>query len=106
MSMNSVYQILKAIDVAFENQDFKLERDLNLEKLNLSKHRRTLILETLSDNEYIEGISVAYNHSYITNQKISSPRLTLLGRDYLENNSSMKKAYAALKELKEWIPGY
>lgn len=64
--MNSVYQIIKAIDVAFENKNFDLERDLNLEKLKISEHRRTLILEAISNSGYIEGLPVSYNHSYVS----------------------------------------
>ena len=73
MSMNSVYQILKAIDVAFENQDFNLERDLNLEKLDISEHRRTQIIDELYKNGYIEGLSVSWGRSSSAILNISNP---------------------------------
>ena len=38
----TIFQILKAIDVAFENQDFNYETTLDLKKLKISKHRLEL----------------------------------------------------------------
>ena len=95
---NSVYQILKAIDISFKNQDFNFERDLDLKKLKISDYRRELIIESLVDFGFVEGITVSYDmyrDSYIN---IKDPRLTSAGTNYLEKNSSMKKSYAALKE--------
>ena len=50
-------------------------------------------------------MSIRFGISYDPFTRFHVPRLTLTGLDYLENNSSMKKAYKILKEAKEWIPG-
>ncbi len=104
MSMKSVYQILKAIDVSYENQDFNYEKTFDLEQLKISEHRLELILESLLNDEYIQGIKF---HKFDQGGGVIAgiPELTLTGMNYLENNSSMKQAYKALKEIKEWIPG-
>ena len=97
MSLDTtIFQILKAIDVAFENDNF------DLSKLNISRRRLVLLLEQLKLNGYITGILIPLNfNDEVTFHNI---RLTLKGLDYLENNSSMKKAYKLLKEIKGWIP--
>ena len=101
----TIFQILKAIDVAFENQDFNYETTLDLKKLKISKHRLELFIEELIDKNYIKGIVVKHSINGNPIILISNPRLTLDGLDFLENTSSMKKAYKFLKEAKEWIPG-
>lgn len=106
MSLDStVFQILKAIDVAYENNNFNLEETLNLEKLKISERRRELLLDELKNNGYITGISVVRAVGGYSAISINNPRLTLTGMDFLENNSAMKKAYEFLKEAKGWIPG-
>ena len=106
MSLDTtIFRILKAIDIAYEKNNFNLDETLNLEKLVISERRLILMLEQLKEKNYITGISL--NHSISGHIKIgfNNPRLTLDGLDFLENNSSMKKAYKMLKEAKEWIPG-
>ena len=103
MSLDTtIFQILKAIDVAFENDNFDFSNILDLNKLNISRRRLVLLLEQLKLNGYITGILIPLNF----NDEVTfhNDRLTLKGLDYLENNSSMKKAYKLLKEIKGWIP--
>ena len=103
MSLDTtIFQILKAIDVAFENDNFDFSNTLDLSKLNISRRRLVLLLEQLKLNGYITGILIPLNF----NDEVTfhNDRLTLKGLDYLENNSSMKKAYKLLKEIKGWIP--
>lgn len=40
---------------------------------------------------------------YITGLK--DAKVTMDGIEYLENNSTMKKVYETLKEVRNWIPG-
>ena len=54
-STNSIYQILKAIDISFENQNFDFDNTLSLEKLKISKHRLNLLLNNLIDDGLIQG---------------------------------------------------
>ena len=100
----TIYQILKSIDVSFENQNFNYETTLDINKLKISEHRLHLLLDELIEKGYIKGISVHYSLSGYSGLSINNPRLTLDGLDFLENNSSMKKAYKLLKEAREWLP--
>ncbi|MBP9479059.1 MAG: hypothetical protein KBF12_10600 [Sebaldella sp.] len=106
-STNSIYQILKAIDISFENQNFDFDNTLSLEKLKISKHRLNLLLNNLIDDGLIQGFlrSRALGQT-MPSLKPLNPSLTSQGLMFLEENSAMKKAYSTLKELKEWIPGY
>ncbi len=101
----SIFQILKAIDVSYERQNFDYDKTFDLEKLKISKQRLELLLENLIDDGHIKGLIVkinSYNNPLIT---CSNPRLTTSGLLFLEENSKMKKAYEVLKEIKGWIPG-
>lgn len=101
----TIFRILKAIDVAYENNNFNLEKTLNLEKLGISERRLILMLEQLKEKNYITGISTVNSVTGYIHISINNPRLTLDGMDFLENNTAMKKAYKMLKEAKEWVPG-
>lgn len=102
----TIFRILKAIDVAYENNNFNLEETLNLEKLGISERRLILMLEQLKEKNYITGISTVNSITGYIHISINNPsRLTLDGMDFLENNTAMKKAYKMLKEAKEWVPG-
>ncbi len=84
---NSVYKILRAIDTSSGRGDFDVERDLNLDKLKISEYRRELIIESLVEFGYIEGITISsdiYRDSVI---KAEAPRLTSAGMECLENSS-------------------
>jgi len=104
MSMKSVYQILKAIDISYENQDFNLEKTLNLEKLKISEHRRRLILENLLNSGYMEGLKFSRCLGGAVGINVSSPRLTLAGMDYLEMDSTMQKIQVELTNPEEIAP--
>lgn len=101
----SIYQILKAIDVSYENKNFNYEITFDLKKMEISKHRLELLLENLIDDGYIQGLKIARDLKGNPTISIGLPRLTTAGLIYLEENSSMKKAYEILKEIKGWIPG-
>ena len=106
MSLDTtIFQILKAIDWSYENNDFIYSETLNLEKLNISNQRLELLIEELVDKNYIKGLSVSRSISGHVHISKSKPRLTLDGLNFLEDNTSMKNAYKVLKEVKGWIPG-
>lgn len=102
----SIFQILKAIDVAFEEKNFDYDSTFDLNKLNISEHRLELLLENLVNDGFIDGISISRSLYGDANIAISTPRLTTSGLLYLEENSTMKKAYETLKELRGWIPTF
>lgn len=101
----TIFQILKAIDLSYENQNFNFETTLDLEKMKISQHRLDLLLENLINDGYIQGIKVVRCSGGSPLVSIGLPRLTNAGLFYLEDNTEMKKAYNILKEIKGWIPG-
>jgi putative uncharacterized protein FNV0885 len=106
MSLDTtIFRILKAIDIAYEENNFNFDETLNLKKLGISERRLILMLEQLKEKNYITGISTITSISGHIHIGINNPRLTLEGMDFLENNTDMKKAYKMLKEAKEWFPG-
>ncbi|MCF2628941.1 hypothetical protein I6E36_12720 [Fusobacterium mortiferum] len=101
----TIFQILKAIDVSYEEKNFDFEKTFDLSKLKISSHRLDLLLENLINDGYIIGLNVSrsiYGEASIT---VDTPRLTTQGLLFLEENTVMKKAYNTLKEIKDWIPG-
>ena len=94
-----VYMILKTIDESFENDNFSIESTLNHNKFKISEKRLLVILEDLILYNYITGISVKYGLSGKTSISINRPRLTLMGIEYLENNTAMKRAYKKAIEI-------
>ncbi|MDP0506858.1 MAG: YjcQ family protein [Fusobacterium sp. JB019] len=103
--MKTVYRILKIIDLSRDKEDFNFDKEFDLEKLEIDEKRFEDILETLNENGYIKGIKISRSINGASTISISSPRLTLDGMEYLEENTVMKNVYKALKEAKEWIPG-
>lgn len=101
----SIYQVLKAIDISYEKDNFDFKTTLDITKLNISKRRLELILENLSNDGYIIDINVRRDSGGNAIIAIGTPRLTTAGLIFLEENTAMKKAYEALKEARGWIPG-
>ncbi|WP_289087383.1 YjcQ family protein [uncultured Veillonella sp.] len=100
----AIYLILKSIDFAFENN---LHRDIfDLDKIKISERRLRIILKSLYDSGYIDGIDFIYvMNDDIPDYKLMGCYLTIQGMLFLEENSTMKTVYRTLKEAKEWIPG-
>lgn len=97
----SMYQILKAFEVA-SYQDYFDYSLFESDKLGITDKEIQIILKNALDEGLIKGI---YMSPILKGFKAVSPQLTTKGYDFLENNSSMKKAYNLLKEMKGWIPG-
>ncbi len=56
MSLDTtIFRILKAIDVAYEENNFNFDETLNLKKLGISERRLILMLEQLKEKNYITG---------------------------------------------------
>jgi len=100
----AIFQILKAIETLDDSVDFNLFEVFDISKINLSEKLLIKILKNLIEEGYIKNfqITVSGNNIFTSNY----PELTLKGMLFLEENSSMKKAYRTLKEIKGWIPGF
>lgn len=100
----AIFQILKAIETLDDSVDFNLFEVFDISKINISEKLLIKILKNLIEEGYIKNfqIIVSDNNIFTSNY----PELTLKGMLFLEENSSMKKAYRTLKEIKGWIPGF
>lgn len=98
-----IYRILKYIEVCMDYAEFD-EEHFTAKHFGVSEDRFYFLLKTLVDDGYVKGIKCesAKTGNYYA---LISPRLTLAGMEYLEDNSMMKKAYKALKGIKDIIPG-
>ena len=75
------------------------------EWLGIPKSYWNSIMGNLCDKGFIKGIgeySVPGKDIY----ELKRPEITMDGIEYLQNNSTIVKAKAALKELKEMVPGF
>ncbi|MGL4934651.1 MAG: YjcQ family protein [Cetobacterium sp.] len=111
----AIFRILKAIDISYENDSFSFKETFNLEKFNISEKRFNAILVDLIKEGYIDGFAFEPLNPLLKKVTLKtkepsvfvafSPRLTLKGMTYLEENTTMKKVYNFLKETKSWFPG-
>lgn len=98
-----VYQILKILEVALDYAEMD-ETVLSAERLDITENRRNAILLMLMESEYIVGVKVAKSMGG-TWYDLRNIRITLKGLEYLNENSTMKKAANLLKGIKDTIPG-
>lgn len=100
----AIFQILKAIETLDDSVDFNLFKVFDISKINISEKLLIKILKNLIEEGYIKNFQIAVSGNNIFTSNY--PELTLKGMLFLEENSSMKKAYKTLKEIKGWIPGF
>ncbi|MBQ7564619.1 MAG: YjcQ family protein [Lachnospiraceae bacterium] len=94
-----LYACLKA------GEDPKLE-EISDSRLNIPERYWYSIITMLYREGYIEGMK-EINTVWMpeTYYSFDRPTITVKGIEYLEDNSMMKKARDALKELKAMVPG-
>ena len=103
-NFNVIYKILKRLEKAMDYDEFDFEQ-ISAESLGISRNKWCRIIEMLAQNGYIQGVTVKYSIDG-NNALISAynPVITLKGLEYLNENSFMKKAAKAAKEIKDIIP--
>jgi hypothetical protein len=100
-----IYRILKTLQKWRGREDFNNEL-ISAQKMGLSYESWEQLIIELQENGYING--VVYSQS-ITDKfphlaEPITPRITLKGIAFLEDNSLMSKAANVLKMLGEFIP--
>lgn len=94
-----MYKILRSLEKAMDSDEF----DTNLispEVLGISKNRRDSLLSMLVENSYIDGVYVArYQNESAPVVHLQTPRITIKGLEYLQENSMMQKCAAAAKGI-------
>ena len=101
-----IYKILKILEKAMDLEEFDTAA-ISAEKFNISRPRWEKILIMLQKSGYIEGI--VYEQDFTDySPRICEPIrpvITLLGLEYLSENTTMKKVAGILKGIKDVVPG-
>ena len=102
-----VYQILaylytclktdEAVDPALLQHDSKM--------MDINRNYWVYIIENLQEQGYIRGAELSFAMGHVlVNADLSACQITPAGIEYLCDNSTLKKAYRFLKEIKGIVP--
>ncbi|GAA0679045.1 YjcQ family protein [Clostridium cadaveris] len=98
-----IYKILKILEKTMDAEEFDNQL-ISYETLGISKIRWSKIMKMMLDNGYIEGVrNIEYDGATSPIIKMINPTITLLGLEYLEENSLMKKAADLAKGISNII---
>ena len=103
-SFTDIYKILHGLESCMDMETVNLDM-ISPETMKISKERWEKYLEMLQDEGYIKGVKIS---TYISGAKVVNAdniQITLKGLEYLNENSMMKKAYRAIKGIKDVVPG-
>ena len=100
-----IYKILSHLE---KSMDFEIvdTEVISCTRLGISRIRWEEILIMLKQSGYITGIVVDQGYSDYSPRIVEpiTPRITLKGLEYLQENSMMKKAYKTIKGIKDIAP--
>ncbi|MFC4661729.1 YjcQ family protein [Oceanobacillus aidingensis] len=100
-----ILAILKYLNDSMDEEKIDFSK-VNEKSLDVSYPRYCRVLTMMVDEGLISGLApITFMESTYTEYKPVSPIITLKGIDYLEENKLTKRAYAFLKEKREWVPG-
>lgn len=97
-----IYRILRYLEKAMDYDEPDMTC-ISAEALKLTEQRWTMMMEMLSDEGYIKGFSVQRGIDGSIVVSSSTPRITLKGLEYLQENSLMKKAAELAKGVADII---
>ena len=86
-----IYKILRYLEKAMDFDELDFDR-ISASGLHLSEQRWAAIMEMLATEHYVDGVSVKRSVDGNIMVSFVSPRITLRGLEYLQENSMMKKA--------------
>ncbi|WP_342573723.1 YjcQ family protein [Solibacillus sp. FSL K6-1781] len=100
-----VLAILKYIEESLDDPRIDFSK-VNPEALGVSEPRYNRIIAMMLDEDLITGLTeVNWSEQEYPEYKAINPNITMYGLEYIQQNKPSAKAYAILKEIKEWIPG-
>ena len=102
-NFKAIYLILSEFEKQMDVPNFDESR-IDAGALGISQERWARYMEMIADLDYIKGITVKRNVLGETVVQMISPRITLKGLEYLQENSIMKRAYNAVKGIADLIP--
>lgn len=97
-----IFKILKLLEEAMDYDEFDMSK-LSAEFFGITENRLNTILRMLQEEGYVHG--VVYKTGLSGVKVTQNFGITLKGLEYLEENSTMKKAAALLKGIKDTVPG-
>lgn len=98
-----IYKILKILEKTMDAEEFDNQL-ISYETLGISEIRWSKIMKMMLVNGYIEGVrNIEYDGATSPTIKMINPTITLLGLEYLEENSLMKKAADLAKGISNII---
>ena len=101
-NFKAIYRILRYLEKAMDYDEPDLDR-ISAKELNLSEQRWTAIMKMLADEGYVDGLSVKQSLDGDVVVSISTPRITLKGLEYLQENSMMRRAANLAKGIADII---
>jgi len=101
----TVYRILKILKDNMDNEDFDTDL-ISAKRLKISLPKWSRLIKMMADSYYITGVTVQYisGQSY-PDIEMGYVELTLIGMEYLSENSVMQRIAKTLKGIKESVPG-
>ena len=99
----AVYKILSALEKAMDLPEFDISQ-ISASALGVSEQRWARYIEMMVDVGYIKGVSIQSNVVSELMVEVDDIRITLKGREYLQENSIMQRIYKAAKGIKDVIP--
>ena len=97
-----IYRILRYLEKALDYDEPNMDC-ISAKALKLSDQRWVALMEMLSKEGYIDGFSVQSTVDGSILVSSSTPRITLKGLEYLQENSLMKKAAELAKGVADII---
>lgn len=101
-NFKAVYKILSALEKAMDLPEFDISQ-IGAEVIGVSEERWARYIEMMADVGYIKGITVARSITGNTIIRGKDIRITLKGLEYLQENSTMRKMYNAVKGITETV---
>lgn len=80
--------------------------DIGPKRFNISDGYLLVIIDWLSTNGYVSGVRIRKTKTGRAVGDMEDIMITPDGIKYLQENSTMKKVYRVLKEVRDWAPGF
>lgn len=100
VNMKIVYKVLSEVDKQMDDINFD---ESFIKDLKVSDNRVNKIIETLLDEGYLTGIKISKSKTGNI-VMFMSPRLTIKGMEFLQENSTMQKIKNGLRDVKDITP--
>ncbi len=103
-NFKAVYAILTTLEKAMDYPAADLNEIIGPEALGVSRERWARYMEMMADVGYIKGVVTRQTVVGGTAVQMDSPRITLKGLEYLQENSVMRKIYNTAKGIVDLVP--